>query len=493
MTISDEIFSFVSALRAKLLGGGGLKGHLFRGGTWLGIGSMFEQVFRLGRNMLLTRLLAPEAFGIMAIVYSTSSVVDMLADIGVRDAVVQNPNGTDQRYINSAWWLAFCRGLVIYSMLFVGAPWVGRFYGHADLVPLMRIALLGIIFSGAQSPKAYVALKEMKFRQWTIIQSGSGICGSIAVVMLAFLVKSVWALALGYAAECLIRCIVSYVICPFRPKLELDRESVRSLIRFSRGVFGLSFLYLIFNRADIFVLGKVVPAAELGVYTMAVYLVQVPSSFIAGVLRQTLMPGFAQIQEDHPRINRIVARSTSTVIALGMPALVFVVLSSRGLLSLLYGPRYIAGSAPLVVAAVAAIANLANNLLTVVFYATGRPELHRRCVFIMALLMAILVYPAVLYFGLVGGQLAALAAIVAGYVSQIGRMERYTQLDLRQYSKSFPFALAVSCGVLAIFLGVRRLLIAEGPVTNLAVGMSGCILALLICGRTLLRQSAAEV
>lgn len=108
---SNGSSSFVGNLRKKLLGGGGLRGHAFRGGTWLGIGAAFEQVFRFGRSVLLTRLLAPEAFGVMAIVYSASSVVDMIAEIGVKEAIIQNPKGQDEQFVNSAWWLAFCRGL----------------------------------------------------------------------------------------------------------------------------------------------------------------------------------------------------------------------------------------------------------------------------------------------------------------------------------------------------------------------------------------------
>lgn len=492
MEQSSARFSFVRNLPKKLMSGGSLRSHVFRGGTWLGIGSVFEQVFRLGRSVLLARLLAPEAFGVMAIVYSASAVVDMLAEIGVREAIIQNPKGQDDRFVNSAWWLAFGRGVGIYALLFVAAPWIANFYGNPDLVPLMRVALLGIVFSGAQSSKAYVALKEMKFKQWTILQSGGGVCGSLVVVALAFWVRSVWALAIGYAAENCIRCIASYVICPFRPRLELDRESVRDLLHFSRGVFGLSFLNLIFSRADIFVLGKLYPAAQLGIYTMAVYLIQVPTSFLMSVLSQTLMPSFARIQGDYTRINRILVRVTSVVLIFGMPALIFIILSSKSLLSLLYGSRYVPASSSLTIAALVAVVNLINNLITMVFYATGRPYLHRRCVLIMAILMVALIYPAAHQFGLVGGQLAALAAVVVGYLSQLVDMRRLTRLDLSGYSKSFPFVAAVFCGVLGILWGVRQLVVANQPFVGLGFGTLAAVLALSLCGKALLRQLNTE-
>ena len=492
MEQSNDKASLVGKLREKLMSGGALRGHALRGGTWLGIGSVFEQLFRVGRNVLLTRLLAPEAFGVMAIVYSASAMVDMLAEIGVKEAIIQSPRGHEDQFINSAWWLAFCRGVGIYVLLFAAAPWIARFYGNPELVPLMRVALLSVVFQGAQSSRSYAALKEMKFKQWTIIQSGGGVCGSLIVVALALFVRSIWALAIGYAAENCIRCLASYVICPFRPRFQVDKESLRDLLHFSKGVFGLSFLNLIFSRADIFVLGKLYPAAQLGIYTMAIYLIQVPTSFIMGVLSQTLMPSFARIQEDSTRINRILVRVTSVLLILGMPTLIFVIFSSRSLLSLLYGSRYAAASLSLTVAALVAIVNLMNSLITMVFYATGRPGLHRRCVLVMAILMIATIYPAARYFGPVGGQLAALASVVVGYLSQIVDMRRLTRLDLAGYTKSFPFVLAVSCGVLGVLWGIRQFVVAHQPFVNLIFGLSGCILALGFCGRVLLRQLSTE-
>jgi len=492
MNPGNKISSAIAALRTRVLGGGGLKGHVFRGGTWLGVGSVCEQAFRLGRNMVLTRLLAPEAFGLMAIIYSTSYVIDMLAEIGVKEAVIQNPKGHEAGFVNSAWCLSFVRGIGIYVLLFAGAPLIGRYYEHPDLSSLMRTALLGIVFMGAQSPRSYVALKEMKFKKWTIMQSGSGLFGSLLVVIMTFFVRNVWALAVGYAAENFIRCIVSYALFPFRPRVELDRGASRSLLTFSRGVFGLSFLNLIFSRADIFVLGKMYAASDLGVYSMAVYLVQVPTSFIIGVLSQTLMPSFAQIQDDNPRMNGILTRVTAVLAILGMAALIFITLSSRSLLSLIYGPRYVSASSTLMVAALVAFINLSNTLITVVFYAVGRPQFHRRCVLIMAILMVVLIYPSVKEFGLVGGQIAGLIAIIAGFVSQLVRIRHLTSLDVQQYSRFLPSTALVSSVVLGLFLVMRHFWPLGAPIANLAFGLLACIVTLGICGKELMRQLATK-
>jgi O-antigen/teichoic acid export membrane protein len=352
------------------------------------------------------------------------------------------------------------------------------------------MALLGIVFTGLQSPQSYVALKEMKFKKWTVIQFSSGLMGTITIILLALAVRSVWALALGYAVENLIRCVVSYLLCPFRPRFAFDRASAQSLLTFSRGIFGLSFLYLIFSRADVFVLGKIYAASDLGVYTMAVYLVQVPASFVMGVLSQTLMPTFARIQDDVRRLNAILNRVTSILAIFGMPALVFVILSSHSILKLMYGPRYLTASTTLATAALVALLNVINSVITALFFALGRPQFHRRCALVMAVLMLVLIYPSVKEFGLMGGQIAALVAMVGGFASQLVRMERLTGLDLLQYGRSFPYTLAVSAGVLGVFLSLFRFWAMSNPIANLTLGLVACALTIGIFSKQLIRHLA---
>src|SRR3990172_12594762 len=88
---------------------GGLPAKILRGGGWLAGGSLAEQAFRFARNMLLARLLAPEAFGTIAIILSVCSAIQSFTDIGIREALIQNPKGAERKYVGAAWWLALFR------------------------------------------------------------------------------------------------------------------------------------------------------------------------------------------------------------------------------------------------------------------------------------------------------------------------------------------------------------------------------------------------
>jgi O-antigen/teichoic acid export membrane protein len=477
---------------SDLLVSDGLRAKAMRGGTWLGGGSLAEQVVRFARNMLLTRLLAPGAFGAMAIVMSCSAIIGTLTDVGQRAAVIQNPRGREKAYLNAGWWMGMGRAVCMYAIIFALAPFVGRFYGNVELSPLLRVALITILFEGAMSPRSILPEKDMKFGRWMAISNGGAICGVITTVILSFYFRDVWALAIGSCSENFFRCLLSYILCPGLPSLGWDRHVVRELYKFSRAVVGLSFLNLIFSRTDVFVLGKLYSTTTLGLYTMGILLVQTPSSFITRMMGQILFPSFAHVQDDKERINRILVETTSWMILMGLPGVVAIYLCGHSLLTVIYGARYAAAFGPLAVAAAVVFLNVLNAAITCVFNGIGLPALHRRAVAASAVVMLIAIYPACRLFGIVGGQFAALAAIIVSYVLQVMRMRTLTGLDLFRYAKAFVPAALGSVGMLTIVLGSRRLGLTTRPTADIALCAGTCVVACAVSALAHLRSSKQE-
>ena len=483
--------------RAKVIVGDllisdGLRAKVVRGGTWLGAGSAAEQAVRFARNMILTRLLAPNAFGAMAIVMSCSSIIGTLTDVGQRAAVIQNPRGRENAYLNAGWWMGMGRAICMYAIIFAFAPFVGHFYGNTELCALLRVALLSTLFEGAMSPRSILPEKDMKFGRWMAISNGGGICGVITTVILSFYIRDVWALAIGACSENAFRCLLSYIVCPGLPSLGWDRHVVRELYKFSRAVVGLSFLNLVFSRTDIFVLGKLYSTTTLGLYTMGVLLVQTPSSFITKMMGQILFPSFAHVQDNKERVNRILIESTSWLILLGLPGVVVIYLCGHSLLTVIYGARYVAAAGPLAVAAVVVFLNVLNAAITCVFNGIGLPALHRRAVAASAGAMLIAIYPACKLFGIVGGQIAALLAIILSYFLQVMRMRGLTGLDLLRYGKAFVPAGLGSAGMLGTVLCGRRLGLTPGPTADIALCLGCCVITYAVCTLVHLRSSKRE-
>jgi len=127
-----------------------------------------------------------------------------------------------------------------------------------------------------------------------------------------------------------------------------------------------------------------------------------------------------------------------------------------------------------------ALANLLNAQITTTFYAKGSPQLHRTCVVIMAVIMIATIYPFVKWLGPVGGQVACLISILAGYSFQIARGRNITGLDIYRYGKILLAPAGISLAVAAVCLGARSFPTATHPVPNIVLGIGGAALAYLL-------------
>ena len=458
-----------------------LLGRGARGGAWLGAGSASEQGFRFLRNLILARLLAPEAFGVMAIVLTCCSLAQVLTGLGVKEAVIQSPHAAERTYLNGVWYLSMARSLLIYVVAFVAAPWIEAFYQEPGLSALLRLAFVAFLAQGAVSPRVYVALKQANYFKWALIQHGGGILGVLTTITLAFVVKGVWALVIGYVMESVARLVLSMCVCPFWPGLHFAREHLRGLWHYTRGMFGMPILASIYSNASIIVVGKLCPKQELGRYAMVVTLATMGSGMLADIIRSVLLPAFAEIQSDAQRLNRYLMRITSGIIGLGIPAAVFMGLYAANILALAYGDHYTAAAGPFAALFANDVLAVCNVPVVALYLAIGQPALLRRAAFIRALPVLLLIYPAVKYVGLLGAALTPAVALAVSFGFQVARVRSLTGLDVRKYLAIVPRAFLFSLPVLVAWVGARSLAKDGQSLTTTAFGaaLSGAIYAVV--------------
>jgi hypothetical protein len=173
------------------------------------------------------------------------------------------------------------------------------------------------------------------------------------------------------------------------------------------------------------------------------------------------------------------------LIFLGLPAVTAIWLCGSSLLTVAYGHRYggVAAAEALGFAAGVAFLNTLNALITLVFYATGRPGLHRRAVAASSVIMIIVIYPACKYLGLAGGQVAALIAITASYLLQLSRIKQITSLDVVGYGRAFIPAVLGSVGIVAAGAGAQLLGLNANPSASIGIAIGACLLAYICCLR----------
>lgn len=444
-----------------------------KGGAIMGAAGSFEQAMRLARNMLLARILIPEDFGAMAIVLAVGTVFESITEVGIREAVIQSPRSGMRNFLNGAWWLGFVRSAVLYGLLFFGAPYVADFYDDPALVNLMRVAFLAFLFKGAMSIGSYVALKEMRFFKWAVIYQGGAVTGIVASILLALSFANVWALVIGFAVESGARTILSYIVCPYRPGIAMDRESVRKLLGFSSGMVGLPILTFVFMRSDVFFVGKLRPFADLGIYAMVTNLARMPLQFLSSILTLIMSSTFSALQEDKDAVNKGLLRATQIIISAGFPALVFAVFYGSELIGLVYGSAYAVAALPFALVFAAEMIRTLGVPIATIYIMSGKPQLHRRFTIIRAVTILGLLYPAVKFFGLAGAAAAGLTAVIVGHYFQVRRLVSFTNLQIFPYLAIHVRAVVASVIIVAFWFAGRAFLPTQG-VVQLAAGIFGC-------------------
>ena len=433
----------------------GVRGRIVRGGSALALASTVERLARLGRNMLLARVIAPDQFGLMAVVLAVLALFEAITEVGVAQAVIQNARGSTPAFLNVAWWFGVARGVVVAAAALSLAGPIADFYAMPDLEPLLMVAGLSVILSGLTSPRVYALQRELRFRATLVAFQSAGVLATLATVALGLWLQNVWALLWGAVLESLLRFVLSFVVAPFRPGLHWDPESRRDLFRFTRGMAGLSLLTFLVMQADTFVLAKVVSADALGVYAMAIALAAVPLAIFSKAVQPLVVPVLARHQADPPEMRRAVLQMSRLVWLFGLPLAAVLASAAGPLLVLVYGrEEFGRAAAAFAIYSFFVVVYMASMVTFSVYLALGRPELQRRFTVVRAGLVVVLVYPLAAELGGAGAALALLVSMVGAMAVQLSSLRRVIGLGVGDYLRTVPPGALAAAPALLVVLAV---------------------------------------
>jgi len=202
-------------------------------------------------------------------------------------------------------------------------------------------------------------------------------------------------------------------------------------------MFGLPILSFIAFQMDVTVVGKVMPIALLGLYSMAIKLSQIPSTLFAKTFNPVLLSAFAEKQDDKETLSAAVLKITKAVAFVGLPFVAFMNVGAKSILSVVYGATYTEVAIPFGLLSLCMLFSIESYVLALIYLAIGQPQLHRRYVMVLSLVILSLIYPAVKLFGLVGSAAVVLLANVVALCAQVLWMRKPIGLGLRDYVYSW--------------------------------------------------------
>ena len=439
--------------------GSSLMARSARGVAALGCGTTIERGLRVVRYIVLARLLAREKLGLMAVIIAATAALEALTEVGIKQSVIQNLKGHTRHYLNAAWWFQSVRGIILYGLAFTVTPWVCSFYfsGKPEIIEvysasalhsMFRIAFLSVLFNGFISPRAHVLEKEFRFGKATMLLQGSGLVGSTITIILAFVLRDAWALVYGFAAEAVVRCVLSHILCPFLPRFEMDRSSWGELLKYARGMLGLGMVAYFCSNADVLLLGKIAASEQVGMYAWALAIARTPRMLFSAVIGPVLLPAFAERQYDNQSLQRGILNTGLGVSLFVMPFTAVLIGSSGVVLSLAYGEAFRAVAVPFGLLCASELVRMYSLPLVSVYLGIGKPHMFRRFAVIRLVMVIGLIYPFAVYLGPTGAALTVLLANCTVWLLQIYDMRRAIALPLGEYSSGLVRGLRMASLVL---------------------------------------------
>ncbi|MEN8140592.1 MAG: oligosaccharide flippase family protein [Thermodesulfobacteriota bacterium] len=309
--------------------------------VWVVGGYGLAQVLRLGGNLILTRLLVPEFFGIMAIAHVFMVGLTLFSDIGLGPGVIRSSRSGDRAFLNSAWTLQIIRGLVLYLFSAAIAFPVAQFYEMPILAKVMPVLGLVLLIEGFLSTSIFSLNKEVKLGRITTMEVGAQFLGLLVMVVTAYLYRSVWALVAGGLVVALVKAVWSHFLNSERNRIGLEREAVKELFSFGKWVFVATAMMFLATQADRFLLGKLFPLSLFGIYNIAVIFAELPKQVLTKLSNRVIFPLMAQFSE-LPREefrNGILAKRLQLLLPLALLVAVFAGFGDL-IINQLYDERY---------------------------------------------------------------------------------------------------------------------------------------------------------
>lgn len=269
-----------------------------RGSAVTAFAFLVAQVLRLASNLILTRLLAPEAFGLMALVSMVLIGLALFSDMGIGPSIAQNPRGDDPDYLNTAWTIQVIRGALLFlvaSALAVPAAW---FYDAPQLAVLLPVGAVGLLIGGFIPTRVDSANRHLMLERVVFLDLAVQVATLVAMIALAWATGSVWALVIGGVLTPLLRIPLVLRFLPGQVnRFRWEREAAHDLIHFGKWIFLSTVGGFFLLQGDRAILGAHLTLTELGIYNIGAFLATFPILLGQAVTGRVLIPLYREARD----------------------------------------------------------------------------------------------------------------------------------------------------------------------------------------------------
>lgn len=270
---------------------------VFSGIGWSFAEKISAQLVSLIVSIILARILAPEDYGILAIVNVFVAIGDALVAGGFGIALVQKKNSDDTDF-NSICWVSVFVSVLLYAVLFICAPLISDFYVNNDLTLITRVIGIRLVFSAVNSIQQAYIQKKLLFMKSCIIGTFGAIVSGIIGIVLALTGAGVWALIAQNMMSVIISTAMLYFFIEWKPRLQCSMSSIKEMWGYGSRVFLATTVDTLKDNIRTLVVGKVFSSADLAYYNQGKRFPQLLVNDIVNSVGKVLLPVFSEQQDD---------------------------------------------------------------------------------------------------------------------------------------------------------------------------------------------------
>lgn len=419
-----------------------LKSRALSATLWSGADILMRQGLQFGVSIALARLLSPEEFGTIALLYLFTGIASAFVDSGFSLALIQQQEVThiDE---STVFWINLVMGALVALGLWAAAPLIANFFALPVLLPLTGLLALNIFLSALGSIHGTLLTKHLNFRvQMKIGAFSTLISGAIAITM-AWHDYGVWALAAQTLAATGVTTLLLWCLSPWRPAMVFSRNSVHQLFGFGGYMLASGLLDIIYNRAYTVLIGHFFGVRELGFYNRADNTKQLPVGVLTGILSRVSFPIFSAAAHDKAQLRRGVQLALRGMMLINVPMMLGLAATAEPMVLTLFGVKWLPAVPLVKVLSLGAVLWPLHVININVLIAQGHSHLLFRLEVVKKLLGAALLVAGVFY-GVMGIAWSQVIFGILAFTINAHYSERYLDYGVFAQIRDFFAVLTIS-------------------------------------------------
>ena len=418
------------------------KTKVIRSAIWTTNSKLIAQGAGFLTTLVLARLLSRSDFGLMAMALSFMGLVDTFIDLGFLSAIIQAKE-INRKQLSSCFWLLTLISLLFAICGFVSASYISAIFAEPNLSNLIKYLVPMLLFSPLNIVCKGILSRDIRLDILAKIELYAGIVKMLVTICLAYIGMGVVALVIGYVVERVLQTIACAMTARWYPRFEYDKACLWPFLNFGSKATASSLLWYIFTKADVFVIGRVLGAEVLGVYTIASHFPQTIARLVPNAWIRIAYPLFSKYQQT-PELKQIVSRSSFLLNLVCLPLFLGMAAIAPDIINVIFGNRWQEAIFPMQMLCVAAAIQTATGVLPSVLNAIGRPGANT-----VINMVAVIVFPVTLYWGAQQwGMIGVLWVTVILYIYRYAAFLLTTcsllKLSLWEYGKGHSASLIIA-------------------------------------------------